>query len=529
MSFSIGKVSLSTILLGFILLLSLFLVACSNSNDSSDNKSKNEVKGGTKTAANTDSSPQAGGNIVVAIPQDLDFLDPHLAEAAGTREIMFNIFEGLLKANTKGGLDPAIAESYTISDDGLTYTFKLRQGIVFHNGKELTSEDVLYSYTKLAGLKTGKAIYETFANVASIEAPDKQTVVIALKEKEASFLTALTAAVIPAGYEDSNKNPVGTGPFQFEKYSAGQNIKLKKNENYYIKGLPYLDGVEFRILTDQEAAFLALQSGELDIYPRIGTEKVEQLTSGFESISNPQNLVQLLAFNNKVKPFNDLKVRQAINYAINVDEIIEGVALGKGTKIGSNLSPVLNQYYNDTLEELYPTDIEKAKQLLKEAGLADGFKFTITVPSVYPFHVDTAQVIAYQLEQVGIKATIETVEWGVWLDRVYNGRDYETTIIGLDGKLDPYEILSRYHSTAKNNFLNFKNTKLDEVLIKAKSEVDEATRVELIKEAQKYIAEDAAAVYIMDPNTNVAFKDTIKGYQSYPIYVQDMASVYISQ
>ncbi|WP_146547735.1 ABC transporter substrate-binding protein [Rummeliibacillus suwonensis] len=497
----------------------LLLSACGSSNKADESEKDRK---GTQTEKS-----KTGGSVVVAIPQDLDYLDPNLAEAAGTREVMFNIFEGLLKANTEGGLDPAIAESYDISDDGLTYTFTIRDGVKFHNGQTLTSKDVAYSYAKLAGLKTGKPLSSSFANVKKIETPDDKTVVIQLKEKEAAFITAVTASIIPANYKDSNKTPIGTGPFKFVEYKKGQSLIVEKNKDYYVKGIPYLDKVEFRIVPDQEAAFLALQSGEIDIYPRIATEKAEQLATGFKTISNEQNLVQLLAFNNKVKPFNHIKVRQAINYAVNKDEIIKGVALGKGTKIGSNLSPVLSKYYNNELEDLYPTDTEKAKKFLKEAGYPNGFEFTITVPSVYPFHVDTAQVIVNQLEKIGVKAKIESVEWGVWLERVYNGRDYETTIIGLDGKLDPFEILSRYISTADNNFLNFKDPKLDKVLSNAKVEIDENKRITDIKEAQKIIAEDAAGVFIMDPHTNVTFKDTIKGYKTYPIYVQDLSSVYL--
>lgn len=517
-----------------LLLFTLFLSACnpgSNNEATSTNEkeSKNQSVSTTETDNTNSSKPKEGGSVVVAIPQDLDFLDPYLAEAAGTREVMFNVFEGLLKPNHKGELKEAIAESYTVSDDGLTYTFKIRDGVTFHNGQDVTSADVKYSYEKLAGIKTGKPLYATFANVKSIETPDAKTVIIHLKEKEAAFLNAVTAAIIPNGYKENNTKPIGTGPFKFVEYKAGQYLKLEKNKDYYIKGTPYLDQVEFRILPDPETTFLALQSGEIDIYPRIGTEKAEQLGAGFKTISAPQNLVQLLALNNAKKPFNDIKVRQAINYAVNVDEIIAGVAIGKGTKIGSNLSPVLEKYYEKSLENTYPTDINKAKQLLKEAGLPNGFNLTITVPSVYPFHVDTAQVIAQQLKKIGIKAKIESVEWGVWLERVYNGRDYESTIIGLDGKLDPYEILSRYISTAKDNFINYKNPKLDKVLAQAKTELDENKRISLIKEAQTIITKDAASVYIMDPNTNVSFKDTVQGYTTYPIYVQDLSPVYLSK
>lgn len=471
-----------------------------------------------------------GGNVVVVIPQDLDYLDPQLAVAAGTSEVLFNIFEGLLKPNEKGELYPAVAESYEISPDGLTYTFKLRSGVKFHNGQAVTSADVKFSYDRLAGIGTGKPLSTAFGSVQSIEAPDPSTVVIKLKENNSSFLTALTAAIIPNGYENSNKQPVGTGPFKFKEYLPGQRLVVEKFADYYVKGVPSLDQVEFRIVTDPEAALLALKSGEVDIYPRIGTEKLEELDdAAYTKLSAPQNLVQLMTFNIARKPFDDIRVRQAINYAVDKDEIIQGVALGKGTKLGSNISPVLEKYYQPGLEDTYPTDIDKAKSLLAEAGYKDGFETTLSVPSNYQFHVDTAQVIAQQLEKIGIKVKIETVEWAVWLDRIYKGRDYDLTIIGLDGKLNPYDILNKYLSDARNNFFNYKSEAFDETLKAAVKEIDDAKQVELYKKAQTILAQDAAAVYIMDPNLNVALSNKLAGYKQYPLYVQDLSTVYFTE
>lgn len=497
----------------FISLLILFS-GCSNEDNSKDSKSKE----------NKDTAKAQSRNIVVAIPQDPDFLDPHLAEAAGTREVLFNVFEGLLKPTETGELANALAEDYKVSDDGLTYTFKLRKNVEFHDGKTFSAKDVQYSYERLAGTKTGKPLSSSFSNVASIEAPDDSTVVIKLKENEAFFPVAVTAPVIPDGYEDSNKKPIGTGPFKFVEYAPNQKLVLEKHDKYYAD-LPEVEKVEFRILPDQEAAFLAFQAGEIDIYPRIGTEKQEQLGDGFTSVSSPQNLIQLLALNHDKKPFNDEKVRKALFYAVNADELIQGVALGKGTKVRSNMSPIMDKFYEKNLEGTYAYDPEKAKKLLTEAGYPDGFKLKITVPSNYQFHVDTAQVIIEQLSQVGVKADIELVEWSVWLEEVYKKRNYETTIIGLDGKLDPYQILDKYLSTADNNFFNYRNPKFDKVLGAARTEKDEAKRVSYIKDAQRILNEDAAAVYIMDPNTNISFKSGLDNYKLYPIYVQDISAI----
>ncbi|MBH5316977.1 ABC transporter substrate-binding protein [Paenibacillus sp. GSMTC-2017] len=508
--------------IGAIVFAIALLSACAKT----EPKVNKEEVTATQQAAET---PVKGGNIVVIVPQDIDFLDPHLAVAAGTSEMLFNVFEGLLKPNSKGEVYPAIAESYEISADGLDYTFKLREGVKFHNGAPLTSEDVKYSYDRLAGKDTGKPLSPAFAAVDSIEAKDAKTIVIHLTANNSSFLTSLTTAIIPKGYEDSNKTPIGTGPFKFVEYLPGQKLVLAKFQDYYVKDTPKLDQVEFRIITDAEAALLALKAGEADIYPRIGTEKLEQLDPDYQSVSAPQNLVQLLTFNIAREPFDDILVRQAINYAVDKDEIIEAVAFGKGTKLGSNLSPIFKQYYQEGLENTYSFNVEKAKSLLAEAGFKDGFSTTLSVPSNYQFHVDTAQVIAQQLDKVGIKVKIEPVEWAVWLERIYKGRDYDTTIIGLDGKLNPHDILSKYLSDAKNNFFNYKNTEFDATLNSALTENDLAKRIELYKKAQTILTNDAAALYIMDPNLNVALKKNIAGYTQYPIYVQDLSTVYLTE
>lgn len=520
----------------FILLI-LALAACSSAGGTNGEGSSNAVKPESSDsqdaskagAQNTSGGKKEGGNVVVLIPQDLDYLDPHLAVAAGTSEVLFNVFEGLLKPNEKGELLPAVAESYQVSPDGLTYTFKLRSGVKFHNGNPVTSQDVKFSYDRLAGTATGKPLNPAFQDVQAIEASDAGTVVITLKKNNSSFLTALTATVIPKDYQDSNKLPIGTGPFKFKEYVPGQRLVVEKFADYYVKGVPSLDKVEFRIITDANASLAALKSGEADIYPRIGNDPISTLGDSYTKLSAPQNLVQLMTFNISRKPFNDIKVRQAINYAIDKDEIIKGVALGNGTKLGSNLSPVLSKYYQAGLEDTYKTNLDKAKSLLAEAGYKDGFETTLSVPSNYPFHVDTAQVIVQQLAKVGVKVKIEPVEWAVWLDRIYKNRNYDLTIIGLDGKLDPYQILNKYLSDSANNFFNYKSDEFDKTLKAAVTEVDDAKRVALYKQVQTILSNDAAAVYIMDPNLNVALNKKLDGYKQYPLYVQDLSTVYLKE
>ena len=471
----------------------------------------------------TDSeSSQNESKFVVAVPQDPDFLDPHKAAASGTEEMMFNVFEGLLKANHEGKMVPAVASSYDVN--GLEYTFKLRKDIKFHNGNNVTIEDVEYSYKRLRGDFSEKPLSSGFEGV-EITVIDSETIKFVLPEINASFLGYLTEAVIPASLtdEDHNKNPVGTGPYSFVEYVPSQKVVITRFDEYWQKDVASIKDVEFRIFADNQTALMSLQSGAIDLYPRINAESIDSIPEDCTYIEGPQNMIQIMAMNNKVEPFNSIKVRQAINYAVDVDAIITAVANGRGLKLGSNMSPAMKVYYQEGLEDTYNLNLEKARQLLKEAGYEEGFTTSITVPSVYQFHVDTAQVIASQLAEVGITAEIKKIDWNAWLQEVYTNRNYEMTVIALTGKLDPHAVLNRYSSDYGRNFFNYANDQYDELMKQAVITTDQEQRELIYKEAQQILADEVPCVYIMDPNLIVAMKKNVKGYQLYPIYIQDIA------
>ncbi len=471
-----------------------------------------------------------GGTVRVAMATEPDNLDPYLSAATDTGSMMDNVFDGLFEGGENSELVPAIAESHTVSEDGLTYTFALRQGVKFHDGSDLTSEDVYYSYAKLSGLNGKEPLSSKFAAIESIDAPDDYTVVVKLKEKDAAFLAANIVAIVPKDYEEQSAKPIGAGPFKFSAYAPGQQLVLEKNESFYNKEqAPTLDRVEFKFMPDANASVLALKSGDIDMVPGISSQGALQLGDGFRIVSGPQNMVQLMALNNSVEPLNDVKIRQAINFAIDKDVIIRTVAEGNGVKLGSNMSPAMKMYYQEGLEKRYETNAEQAKQLLKEAGYEQGFKLTITVPSNYKFHVDTAQVIAEQLKAVGIEATIKQIEWSSWLEDVYNKAKYEATIVGLTGKLDPHEVLGRYDSKYAKNFFKFSSPEYDELVGQGRLEIDPEKRAELYKQAQTMLTEQAVAVYIMDPSRSVAMKDGLEGFKMYPIQKYDFAALYYTK
>lgn len=443
---------------------------------------------------------------------DIDSLNPYKIVSSGSEEIMFNVYEGLLMPGVDGSLQPAIAESWTVSDDGKVYRFKIRKGVKFHDGTTLTPQDVVFSLNRMAG-KDGFPPAKALLNeMESAKVVGDDIVEITLPNPNSAFIYALTMGIVPEANKDNlEKNPIGTGPFKVKDYSREQEIVLEKFDDYW-GNKAKLDKVTVYVTPNTETAFLKLLSGEIDMLSRVDANRLKELQN-FNNVSGPQNTVQIFALNNVVEPFNDIRVRKAINYAIDKDEIIKGVMGGNGIKLETNMSPVMKKYAIENVGE--KRDIEKAKQLLKESG-HENFSFTIKVPSNYSLHVNTAQIIAEQLKEVGIDAKIETIEWTTWLSDVYTGRKYEASIIGLSGKLDPYAVLRRYTTPYKNNFFNFSNPEYDKLIEESKYSSDDAQITKNYKRAQEILRDEQAAIYIMDPELITSLDKRIKGFEYYP-------------
>ena len=486
--------------------------------------------GGTDEQNEGPDSVYYGGKITVGITQDLDSLDPHKAVAAGTKEVLYNIFEGLIKVSKDGEFVPAVASSYEISPDGMKYTFRLRQGVKFHNGKDVTADDVIYSLKRVAGmLENPDPEVPKLAAFSIISAINKTEdgIEVVLSEPNTELIGYFTSSIIPNDYDKQSTFPVGTGPFRFVSYEPLTKLELEKNEDYYNKeAAAFLDGVTFKICASTESAFLELQAGSMDLFPYLTEDQAKQLEGRYTIESGTMNLVQALFLNNAVEPFNSLKVRQAINYAIDKQEILNVVAGGKGAVIGTNMFPSFSKYYEAETEHAYDYDPEKAKALLTEAGYPDGISFTIAIPSNYDFHVRTGEVIVSQLAKAGIKAEIKLVEWASWLSDIYQGRQFEATVVGLDSQLAPSDIMRFYPTDSKKNFINYNSAEFDRIFALAKQATNEETKAGYYKQLETILTSDAASAYIQSPAQLVAVSPKIGGYTFYPVFVQDMSTIY---
>uniref|UniRef100_UPI004055E0EC ABC transporter substrate-binding protein n=1 Tax=Acetatifactor sp. TaxID=1872090 RepID=UPI004055E0EC len=489
--------------------------------------------GGTEESSGDNSSkePVYGGSVVVGIQQDIDSLDPHKATAAGTKEILFNIFEGLVKADENGNMMNAVASDYSISEDGLVYTFTLRDNVKFHNGNVVTAEDVKYSLERVSGLLDGNVLISSLSTIQSVEIVDNKTVQVTVGSANTELIYSFVAAIIPKGSgEDEAADPIGTGPFSFVSYTPQQGIVLAKNAEYWQAGLPYLDEVTFKIINSPDTALLDLQGGSIDIYPYLTDSQASEIQGTFQVLSAPSDVVQALFLNNAVEPLNNEKVRQAICYALDKDSINAFVAGGNGTLIGSAMLPTLKDYYME-LNDVYGTaaNIEKAKELLTEAGYADGFDLSITVPSNYAFHMQTAEVAVEQLKAVGINATINAVEWNTWLEECYQGRQYEATICGVTCDMTPGYLLNRFQTESSKNFINYMNPEYDAVYLQAQASLDLTEKAKYYGQLQQMLVDDAATAFLQVPPITIAMKKELSGYKFYPIYVQDMSTVYYTK
>ena len=513
-------------LLEVLLLLGLLsAVLCGCGGGSAD---KTPEGGQTSGSSEPAAQPAADhpNEITVGIAQDLDeSLDPHKAVAAGTKEVMFNVFEGLMKPTPEGDLIPAVAEKYEISDDQLTYTFTIRDGIKFHNGDPVTAEDVGESLARCKNGGDGIFEVEAFSNIQHMETADSRSISITLGEPDSEFLSYLTAAVLPAGYDGQDTAPVGTGPFKFVSRAAQDNIVLERFDDYWGEKA-YLDKVTYKIIENADSILMSLQSGAVDLFAHLTSTQVAQLGDDFNIEEGTMNLVQAMYLNHAEKPFDDVRVRQALCCAIDRQQILDLAFDGYGSLIGSSMYPAFGKYFDDSLTNYYTHDVEKAKALLADAGYPDGFSMTITVPSNYQPHIDTAQVIVEQLKEVGITAEILPVTWESWLNDTYVGRQFQATVVGVDAStMTARALLERFTSTAGNNFINYNNAEYDAFFQEAVAASDDAAQTAAYKQAEANLTENAANVYIQDLADLVAIRKGLTGVRFYPIYVLDLSGI----
>ncbi|RWP03988.1 ABC transporter substrate-binding protein [Mesorhizobium sp.] len=462
-------------------------------------------------------------DLVIGITLEPPHLDPTAGAAAAIDEVLYaNVFEGLTRIGPNGEVLPALAESWTVSDDGKVYIFKLHSGVKFHDGTDFSADDVKFSLDRARADNSVNAQKGLFAAIGAVEMVDPATVRITLKNPQSSFLYNMgwgDAVIVAPETADTNKEkPVGTGPFKFQTWAKGSSITLIRSDAYW--GAPVsLDKAEFRIVTDAAAAVPALLSGDVQAFPFFDPDSVAQIQGDprFKVVIGATEGETILSMNNKKPPFDRLQVRQAISFALDRKAIIDGASAGLGVPIGSHMSPA-NKAYVD-LTGLYPHNVEKARELLKKAGLANGFKATLKLPPP-PYARLGGEIIASQLRDVGIDLQIVPVEWAQWLDQVFTRKDYDLTIVSHTEPND-IDIYSR-----KDYYFNYDNPTFDKIIADLNLTSDEAKRMTLFGEAQKILADDAVVGFLYELPKVGVWDAKLEGFwENAPIQANDLTKV----
>ncbi len=471
------------------------------------------------------SAQAARTDITVGMQLEPPNLDPTAGAAAAIDEVVYaNVFEGLTRFGADGSVKPALAKSWEISEDGLTYSFKLQSGITFHDGSAFNAEDVRFSLNRSRAEKSTNAQKQLFASIDTIKVADPETVVITLSAPNGALLFNLAwgdaIVMSPDTFDKAKTAPIGTGPFKFSRWVQGDRIELVKNPDYW--GTPAkLDKAVFKFISEPTAAYAALMAGDVDAFPVYpAPENLAQFEADarFNVVVGSTEGETILSTNNKQAPFDNKLVRQALAHAINRQEIIDGAMFGYGTPIGTHFAPHHPVYKDFTANSAY--DPAKAKALLKEAGFENGFKTTLKLPP--PSYARRGgEIIAAQLRQVGIETEISNLEWAQWLEQVFRGKDFGLTIVSHTEPMD----IGIY--AKPDYYFQYDNKDFQQLMSDLTLETDDAKRAEMLQQAQGIIADDYVNGYLFQlAKTGVANADVVGLWENSPTQANDLTEVY---
>ena len=451
-------------------------------------------------------------------------LDPTGGAAAAIGEVaLYNIFETLTKIHADGSVTPLLAESWEVSPDLTTYTFKLKRGVKFHNGEPFNAQTVKFAFDRAGGEKSTNKDKRTFANVVT-RVVDDNTVVLLTKEIDPDFPFLLgqpTAVIVEPKSADSNMTkPVGTGPYRLENWLKGSSITLVKWDGFRNPGAIKLKKATFRFIADPAAQVAALLAGDVDAFPRVTPRSVPQFKGNprFQVVVSGSRAKTILAINNKRKPFDDVRVRRAISMAIDRKAVIQGAGDGYGAPIGSHYPPSAPGYVDTT--GVNPYNPEKAKALLKEAGIKTPLDVTITLPPP-AYARQGGEVIASQLAKVGINAKLQNVEWAQWLSNTYGGpHNYDMTIIS---HVEPFDL---GNFARPDYYWGYHSAKFDELYNKYKTEANAKQRMQLLGDIQRLLAQDAPAAFLYQPQWVTVANKNVRGlWKDMPIFANDLSGL----
>jgi len=473
---------------------------------------------GTAAAALTvDIRAASAQTLEIATDASPTGLDPHVATAFSTQLITNVVYEGLTAIDKDLRVVPALATEWTVGDEGKTYTFKLRPNVTFHDGKPMTSADVAASVKRITDPKTGSPLASRFTVIDAVETPDAGTVVFKLKEPSAPLLSQLAQlSILPAEPGvDLGRRTVGTGPFKLARWVPDTYLQLDKHAGYWDQGLPKLASVKFNIVPDATARQTGLSGGTYHLLPVVDAATAQALANR-PNVKVEQTLdlaYTLVGLNTSKPPFDNAKVREAVNTAIDRGQIVQAVYFGKAQPAGP-VSPALTDWAVPTTEfACYKPDPAKARQLLQEAGLSAPVKFTMNVIGTVPAAVEAAQVVQAQLGQAGFQVELNVQEQGRFIQDWRNANfDAFASLNG--GNVDPDDYLYRtFRTGGSTNVFKFSDPQLDSLLDRARATSDKGQRQALYRQAQTALACQGPVAHLAYGQFFTAVRTNVEGYE----------------
>ncbi len=463
--------------------------------------------------------------LVLAMTLEPPGLDPTAGAAAAIAEVVqYNVLETLTKIRSDSSIAPLLAQSWTVTPDNKTWAFKLRPGVKFQNGEPFNAASVKFSFERAAAADSTNKDKAVFANIVNLSATDDLTVVITLKNTNPDLLFQLgqaTAVIVePKSAASNHTQPVGTGPFRLESWTKGSNLVLTRWDGFRDAKSVALRRVTIRFISDAAAQVAALLAGDVDLFPRVSAARsLSQFKADkrFQVLVGGSRAKTILAINNKKKPLDDVRVRRAIAMAIDRKQVVDAVADGFGTPIGSFYVPGAPGYVDLTAVNAYNPD--KARALLKEAGVSSPLALSLKLPPT-PYARQGGEVIAAMLAKVGIAAKQESVEWAQWLSGVYAQKAYDLTIISHVEPLD-------FGNFARPGYYwNYESAQFNALWAQISSTADSAQRLKLMADAQRLVADDAVAAYLYQPTWITVASARLKGmWTDMPIFANDLAAL----
>ena len=465
---------------------------------------------------------QPGGTLVAAWAQDPVGLDPHITSARSSLQVLENVLDTLVVLDADQNVTPSLAESWEVTEDGLTWTFHLRDGVAFSNGREFSSADVVYTYERMLDPATASGQAYLLDGVTAVEAPDAATVAFTLAAPNPAFISKLASSkavgiIAHESVEDGtiNTSPMGTGPFMITDFQPGIQLTLERNPHYWQEGLPYLDAVEIRVISDESVRRSSLISGDVDWAISVPAQSLEELRGRDDVVVDevPAGAYWYIGVNTEVPPLDDVRVRQALAWAINREQIAEVATFGTSLATQDPI-PASSGWAADYAP--YSQDLEQAAALLAEAGYEGGFELEIMPTTQYEESIRIAQMLQAQLAPLNITASIRTLEWAEWLQEQGDG-NFDTFVCSWNGNIDPDDFFYAQHRTGEVfNFTGYNNPTVDELLAEGRGTAEPEERREVYEQINRIIVDEAPYIYLYNPLEINVYGTDVQGYQARP-------------